>query len=672
MDFPNNLIFILIPSSQVKKLITPGTAGPKADKKDSIKTGMPILCHKASRPVQSKITSAVKCKKDNTKVDWNTSVKSKIDCKRTSVTGISAVKATAVRKSGAASKRVNCLARSTKHEKDDECIARANCTANASAEKDRPARKPVGKTFLSVTRAHKATNDVQRVVGKSDIAKTVTRGSSWKVKADKSDATNTKDLRVEIVNSVDRDHAEQQSKTLTVKAGTETINNVKQSSVQGEGIRVELSTSANEDSGYDLSLGSFDGADGNQTISLTTENTIDCDNNSAKKEESRSESKKHHQSSIQDALCVSELSLNDEDASDANAVSNMNGMDDNFGSKNLLHDRQVSDRKNLKNTENENGVFGSIIDQFTEDNIVMDKMNGIMEAIKDKIVKDENSIICENNTQTAGDPILLNEDSEITKVGLVTSITSDNQHGTDSKVRENLQEEYLNPTITDKGNFPKKDAVASTRTPFFCSLIDDPITSKLRTSYDSFDYMKYSEMTRKGNRTENGIKRSESLNENILSPSHKKSGFFHHLKELTVDSEGSNFLSIATKVDHRSADDIQVANDKLFSLDSNRSQYDIKSAQSSSKCHGDEGYLTSSSNMLNVTHDRDMDHDFSSFISKELEVNHDTKNEVPASLADIGRESAISRTFTLEEENKDDATSEPGKCAFVLHLPVEL
>ena len=631
---------------------------------------MPILCHKTSRPVISKITSTAKCKNVSTKADWNTAVKSKIDCRRT-ITGVSAVKATAMSKSGATSKRVNSLTRSSKHGKDEEGAARSNGTANASAEKDRPVRKPVRKTLLSVTRTHKATNDVQRAGGKLDISKTITRNSSGKVKADKSDATSTQDLHVSILNSVDHDHSKQQSKTLTVKAGTETIDNVRQSSVQGDGIRDELSTSKNEDSGYDVSLGSFDGVDGNQTTPLATENSIDRENNCAEKEESGAESKKHHSSSIQDSFFVSEVNLNVEGASDANSVSNVKGIDDNFGSKDLLHDRQISDRNDFENTDNVDGVFGSIIDQFTEEETVVDEMNGIMEAVKDKIVAEGNSAICEYNAPTAGDSTPFNEDSEITKKDLVTSITSDNQHGMDRKVRENLQEEYLKPTIADKVIFPKKDAVVSTRTPFFCSLLDDPITSKIRTSYDSLDYMEYSEMTRKGKRTENGIKRSESLNDNILSPSHKKSGFFHHLKELTVDSDGSTFLSIATKVDHRSADDIQVASDKQLSLNSNRSQYDIESAQSSSKCHGDKDYLTSSSNMLNVTHDRDMDHDFSLFSNKELEVNHDTKSEVPASLAEIGRESAISRTFTLEEENNDDATAGPGKFVFVLHSPFE-
>eukprot|EP00112_Aurelia_sp_Birch-Aquarium-sp1_P023373 Seg694.4 transcript_id=Seg694.4/GoldUCD/mRNA.D3Y31 product="hypothetical protein" protein_id=Seg694.4/GoldUCD/D3Y31 len=625
---------------------------------------MPILCHKTARPVSSKITSTGKRKKESTKADWNTSVKSKIDCKRTSVTGTSALKATAKGNSGDSPKGVNRSTRSSRQGKCEEGTAAANDTAIASTEKDTPTvtRKPIGKTFVSVTKAHKAANGVQQVRGKLNISKTVARSSFGKVKTDKSDATKTTDLHVGIVNSKDRDRSKKQDKTLTIKAGTEKINDMKEPSVQDEGIRDELSLSTNEDSGYDLSLGSFDGVDAKQYESFTTENTIDHCNEGVKKEEPGTELKKHDLSSVNDASSLNKVNLNFEDVSCANTVSNVNMMaDDTFGSKALLHERKISEN----NTENEKDIFTSLIDQFTDKGVVIDEINGIMDdlgAINGKIVADENSTICDNDPQTPGDSILFNENPEITKTSHATSITSDNQHGMDRKGKENLQRENRAQTTIVDGSFPKKDTIISTRSPFFCSLFDDPITNRILSSCDSLDYAESSEMTRKGNRTEKGIKRSESLNDNILSPSHKKSGFFHHLKELTVDNESSTLLSIATKADYRSADDIQVTNKKQFSVESNRSQCDIQSTHSSSKCHGDGGFLTSSSSMLNVTLDRDMDHDFSVLISKELEINHDTKNELPASLAEIGRESAISRTFTLDEEDVDDVTAEIGKC----------
>lgn len=647
----------------------PGTVGPKAEKKDSTKTGMPILCHKTARPVSSKITSTGKRKKDSTKADWNTSVKSKIDCKRTSVTGTSAVKATAKGNPRDAPKGVNSSTRSSRQGKCEEGTPAASDTAIASSEKDRPTvtRKPIGKTFLSVTKAHKAANGVQQVRGKLNISKTVARSNFGKVKTDKSDATKTADLYVGIVNSMDRDRFKQQDKTLTIKAGTEKINDMKEPSVQEGGNRDELSISTNEDSGYDLSLGSFDGVEAKQNESFTTENTIDHCNEGVKKEEPGTGLKKHDQSSVNDASCLKEVNLNVEDLSCANTVPNVNMMaDNNFGSKDLLHERKISDKKNFESTESENGIFSSLIDHFTDKGVVIDEINGIMDdlgAINGKIVADENSTICDNDPQTPGDSILFNENPEIPKQSHATSITSDNQHGMDRKGTENLQKEFLpaHTTIVD-GSFSKKDTIISTRSPFFCSLFDDPITNRILSSCDSLDYAESSEMTRKGNRTEKGIKRSESLNDNILSPSHKKSGFFHHLKELTVDNESSTLLSIATKADYRSADDIQLTNNNKFSVESNRSQCDIQSTHSSSKCHGDGGFLTSSSSMLNVTLDRDMDHDFSVLIGKELEINHDTKSELPVSLAEIGRESAISRTFTLDEENIDDVTAEIGKC----------
>ena len=629
---------------------------------------MPILCHKTSRPVSSKIIGTPKCKKDNTKADWNASVRSKIDCRRTPSTGVSATKVNAVSKSGELSRRVNSIARSNKQGKDEEGVTRANGTASTCVEKDRPIRKPVGKTLISRTRANKTTNDVKRVRDKLDTCKKFTRNGSGKVNVDKSDATRTKDLPVGTVNSMDGGRSRQQDKELTVKSGTEEMNDKKESSIHEERIRDELSTTTKENSGYNLSLCSFDDVDGHQTVSITKENITNRDTKGIGEEQLETASSKPDQSSVQDALRINEANLNFKDASDANSAPKVNVLAGNIGSTELLHEGQMSDRRNFEHTENENGAFGPLIGQFAEKSIITDEINDTMSnmgAIKEKIVSDESNMNCENKSQMAGDSILCNENSEFMKQSLITSITSGNKHEIDIKLKDNQHAENLKPTTTDDGSFPNKDSIVSTRTPFFCSLFDDPITNKIRSSYVSLDYVNSSEMPRKGRKTENGIKRSESLNDNILSPSHKKSGFFHHLKELTVDSESSTILSIATKAENRSADDIQVANESEFSLDSNRSQFDIKSTQCSSSCHDDEGILVSNSNMLNVTLDRDMDHELSLLIGKELEINHETKNDLPASLAEIGRESAISRTFTLEEENVDSVTVDAGKCVSI-------
>ena len=197
----------------------------------------------------------------------------------------------------------------------------------------------------------------------------------------------------------------------------------------------------------------------------------------------------------------------------------------------------------------------------------------------------------------------------------------------------------------------------SERPRFFKSFSNQSSFGKLLiSSFDSSDFVESSEMLRKSSvNGSTSLKRSESLDRYPSGALPKKMGFFHELKEKTRDADSSSFFSIKEN-------DIQQANLS--------SPFDNKSSSSpaalSQECRNllSEGAqcLTSESkspsdcrlSRLNITLDK-INIDDLSISTNESSRLKPAEMESPTFISDIGRESALSRTFSLENSTDSGA-----------------
>ena len=188
---------------------------------------------------------------------------------------------------------------------------------------------------------------------------------------------------------------------------------------------------------------------------------------------------------------------------------------------------------------------------------------------------------------------------------------------------------------------------------YFVDPKNDPFKRRLKNSFDSFDIVDSSEMRRKlSNNVDTCIRRSESLGSDSSSPIKKKSGFFHQLKEKTVDLDC--FILPTAKMDRYST-----SSEDLEKIDENQKIDKLKITLDSGSDVCEKSPSSSRRSILNLTLDK-ISVDGSSCLSVEAKNLEETS---PIFLSDVGRDSPANRTFSLDEENDAAVTklSVPGK-----------
>eukprot|EP00795_Rhopilema_esculentum_P002793 gene2793-1016_t len=171
----------------------------------------------------------------------------------------------------------------------------------------------------------------------------------------------------------------------------------------------------------------------------------------------------------------------------------------------------------------------------------------------------------------------------------------------------------------------------------------DPFERRLKNSFDSFDIVDSSEMRRKlSNNVDNCIRRSESLGRDSSSPIKKKSGFFHQLKEKTIDLDC--YILPTAKMESYSS-----SSEDLEKIDECQPSNMLKISLDSGNGGREKSPSTSDRSILNLTLDK-VTSDGSSSLSVQTKSLEKTS---PIFLSDVGRASPANRTFSLDEE--DDA-----------------
>ena len=194
----------------------------------------------------------------------------------------------------------------------------------------------------------------------------------------------------------------------------------------------------------------------------------------------------------------------------------------------------------------------------------------------------------------------------------------------------------------------------------FFQALSNHSSQRLKSSFDSLDFIESSEMQRKSSINGiNHIRRSESLDRYAKGALPKKSGFFHDLKERTMDAN-TGCLSAGSLEDvyECTANPFTDHSIKKLSmslaLDHDKKGHSIRTG-------GLDAYTKPSPNRdrshLNKTIDK-LDSDekstSSTFAFKSERKSCDTS---PSFMADIGRESAASRTFSLEDDHNGENLS---------------
>ena len=226
------------------------------------------------------------------------------------------------------------------------------------------------------------------------------------------------------------------------------------------------------------------------------------------------------------------------------------------------------------------------------------------------------------------------------------------------------RKDYL---LAGKGPQPDKKCMESSqhnfpeRPKFFKTFPNQVSFGKLlKGSFDSSDFVDSSELQRKSSTDKNKcLKRSESLDRNSSGVVPKKTGFFHDLKEKAKDADNSLFFSTNDRNDiklHLPLSIVDEATDKPslpIALPHN-----ITDNSSANNVNADKRSPSQSQrSCLNITKDKVDLTDSSIVECGNEQVPH---GKSPTLLCEIGRESALSRTFSLDNEN--DNASHQAKC----------
>ena len=195
----------------------------------------------------------------------------------------------------------------------------------------------------------------------------------------------------------------------------------------------------------------------------------------------------------------------------------------------------------------------------------------------------------------------------------------------------------------------------SERIKYFNMPSDASSCAQLKSSFDSLDFMESSEMLRKSSFNRNiGLKRSESLDRYLSGTAPKKLGFFHDLKEKTKNAESISFYSVHEDDDIRELASIPIVDESSdkFSLPLTLSHESINHVPANIEClvGGNRSPSKSQQSCLNITMDKD---DLDNLLTDRSISGMKSNREGPALISDIGRESALSRTFSLENDNPD-------------------
>jgi len=173
----------------------------------------------------------------------------------------------------------------------------------------------------------------------------------------------------------------------------------------------------------------------------------------------------------------------------------------------------------------------------------------------------------------------------------------------------------------------------------------------LKGSFDSSDFVDSSELQRKCSTDKSKcLKRSESLDRNSSGVVPKKTGFFHDLKEKAKDADNSLFFSANDHNDiklHLPLSIVDEMTDKP-SL-SIALPHNITDNSSVNKVHPDKRSPSQSHrSCLSITNGKI---DLSDLSIAECRNEKVPNGKSPTLLGEIGRESALSRTFSLDNEN---------------------
>ena len=173
----------------------------------------------------------------------------------------------------------------------------------------------------------------------------------------------------------------------------------------------------------------------------------------------------------------------------------------------------------------------------------------------------------------------------------------------------------------------------------------------LKGSFDSSDFVDSSELQRKCSTDKSKcLKRSESLDRNSSGVVPKKTGFFHDLKEKAKDADNSLFfsandhndiklhlpLSIVDEMTDKPSLSIALAHNITDNSSANKLNPDKRSPSQSHR------------SFLSITNDKI---DLSDLSITECRNEKVPNGKSPTLLGEIGRESALSRTFSLDNEN---------------------
>lgn len=167
-----------------------------------------------------------------------------------------------------------------------------------------------------------------------------------------------------------------------------------------------------------------------------------------------------------------------------------------------------------------------------------------------------------------------------------------------------------------------------------------------RGSYDSSDLIECSEMQRKlAMNVAKNVKRSESLDRNPKCTVPKRSGFFQDLKERTVDADTGIVSCLSFDKDDSLLVDIhdELCKEALILLHP-------ELAKDNGILNGSHSPSNTDRSLLNVTIDKD-DLARADLNSRGGQLS---RQKSPTLMADIGRESTVSRTFSLEHEKNNE------------------
>lgn len=209
-------------------------------------------------------------------------------------------------------------------------------------------------------------------------------------------------------------------------------------------------------------------------------------------------------------------------------------------------------------------------------------------------------------------------------------------------------------------NQTHEDLILSDKSKFFNMVSNQTFHGRhFRSSFDSFDFVESSEMERKSLVNEgNIVKRSESLDRYSKGAIPKRSGFFQDLKERTLDATCGILSNVDGEYPSMQVTDLPCSNSSFrCDLDNENiiSSFDNALIKKKSPLRPDRSILNITLNEEDATV---MEQNAKLDIKKDKKPN----GESPVLLSDIGRDSAVSRTFSLEgEKDKNIAHKEAKK-----------